>query len=107
MIQLPRNSTDEQILDVVRAWVELLAQERDEEAFQMLRYQPTELWSSEVIRNVITNYGFIEPCKDGATFKVTSLKNNPGGQAFHQVDWYGDDPNRPAEYLGMARLPCR
>jgi len=102
MIQLPRNSTDEQILDVVRGWVELLAQERYEEAFQMLRYQPTELWSPELIRNVITNYGFIEPRKDGARFKVTSLKDNLEGKAFHEVEWYGDDPNRPAEYLGMA-----
>ena len=102
MIQLPRNSTDEQILDVVRAWVELLAQERHEEAFQMLRYQSSELWSPELIKNVITNYGFIEPCADGAMFKVTSLKDNPGGKPFYEVYWYGADPNRPAEYLGMA-----
>ena len=102
MIRLPRNATDEQILDVVRQWVELLAQEKYEEAFRMLRYRPTELWSPELIKTVIANYGFIEPREDGATFKVTSLKDDPEGQVFHGVEWYGDDPNRPAEYLGMA-----
>ncbi len=102
MIRLPRNATDEQILDVIRAWVELLAQERYEDAFQMLRYHPAEHWSPALIRAVVTNYGFIEPRKDGATFKVTSLKDNPEGEAFHGVEWYGDDPNKPAEYLGVA-----
>jgi hypothetical protein len=102
MIRLPRNASDEQILDVIRAWVELLAQERYEEAFQMLLYHPAEHWSPELIKTIITNYGFIEPREDGATFKVTSLKDNPEGQPFHGVEWYGDDPNGPTEYLGMA-----
>ena len=53
-------------------------------------------------RTVITNYGFIEPHEDSATFKVTSLKANPAGKPFHGVEWYGDDTNKPAEYLGMA-----
>ncbi|MDQ3755574.1 MAG: hypothetical protein M3371_12690 [Acidobacteriota bacterium] len=102
MIRLPRNATDEQILDVVCTWVELLAQEKYEEAFQMLRYHSAEHWSPELIKTVISNYGFIEPLEHGAIFKVTSLKDDPEGQAFHEVEWYGDDPNRPAEYLGMA-----
>ena len=102
MIRLPRNATDEHILDVARRWVELLAQEKYEEAFQMLRYHSAEFWSPELIRTVITNYGFIEPREDGATFKVTSLENNPESQALHRVEWYGADPNRPADYLGMV-----
>ncbi len=102
MIRLRRDAADEQILDAIRAWVELLAQERYEEAFKMLRYHPAESWSPELIRTVITNYGFIEPREDGATFKVTSPKDNPEGKDFGGVQWYGDDPNRPAEYLGMA-----
>lgn len=102
MIRLPRNATDEQILDAVRAWVELLAQERYKEAFEMLRYHPADPWLPELIRAVVTNYGFIEPREDGAKFKVTSLKDNPAGNDFRDVQWYGDDPNRPAEYLGMA-----
>ena len=102
MIYLPRNATDKQILDVVRQWVELLAQENYEEAFRMLRYHPAANWSPELIKTVITNYGFIEHREDGAIFKVTSMEDNPEGQAFHGVEWYGDDPNKPAEYLGMA-----
>jgi hypothetical protein len=102
MIRLAREATDEQILDAIRAWVELLAQEKYEEAFGMLHYHPAEHWSPELIRTVITNYGFIEPREDGATFKVTSLKDNPKGKDFSGVQWYGDNPNRQSEYLGMA-----
>jgi hypothetical protein len=102
MIRLPRNATDEQILDLVRAWSELLAQERYEEAFQMLRYHPLKHWSPKLIRTVVTNYGSIEPREQGAKFRATPLNENSEGRVFHGVEWYGDDPNMPTEYLGMA-----
>lgn len=102
MIRLPRKASDEQILAAITAWVELLAQERYEDAFQMLRHIPDEHWSPELMKTVITNYGSTEPCADGAIFKITSPKDNPKGQVFHEVEWWGDDPNRPAEYVGMA-----
>ena len=79
-----------------------MAQEKYDEAFQMLRFHPMEHWSPELIETVIRNYGFIEPREDGLTFKVTSIKDASEGKAFYDVKWYGEDPNRPAEYLGMV-----
>jgi hypothetical protein len=102
MVKLPRQATNEQILEVIGAWVELLAQDRYEEAIQMLRHTSTSNWSPELIKTVISNYGFIEPRKDEKVFHVTSLKKNPAGNPFQEIEWYGDDPNRPQEYLGMV-----
>ena len=102
MVRLPRHVTDEQILDVIRSWVELLAQDRYDDALQMLRHSSTNEWSPELIKTVISNYGFIEPRQDANLFHVTSLKDNPSGESFEEVEWYGDDPNRPQEYLGMV-----
>ena len=101
MIRLPRNATDEQILDAVRAWVELLAQERYKEASEMLRYHPADPWSPELIRAVVTNYGFIEPREDGAKFKVTSLKDNPAGNNFRDVQWWARPLRTAASHPGQ------
>jgi len=100
MVKLEREATESQIFEVIRDWVELLSQDKYEEAFEMFRYHSTEYWSAELIRTVIKNYGFIEPREDGVTFKVTSLKENLTGQPFNEVQWWDDDPNRPAEYIG-------
>jgi hypothetical protein len=102
MIRLSPPASDEQVFDAVIAWVELLAQENYEAAFQMLRHRRDEHWSPELMKTVITNYGSIEPCSDGTIFKVTSPKDNPQGRDFHEIEWWEDDPNRPAEYVGIV-----
>jgi hypothetical protein len=102
MIKLPQHATDQQILDVIRDWVELLAQNHYEDAFQMLKHDASKDWSPELIRTVISNYGFIEPRKDEKVFRVTSIKEKPTGKPYQEVDWYGDDPDRPRQYLGMV-----
>jgi hypothetical protein len=100
MIRLPRQATDEQIFDAIREWIEVLAQERYEDAFHILQHSPSNHWSPPLIQTVIENYGSIEPLKDGAKFRVTSIRSNPVGNPMCEIEWYGDDPNKPQAYVG-------
>jgi len=101
MVHLPRQASDEEILAILNAWIELLAQGEDEAAFQMFCYAPDTHWSPKLIRTVITNYGFIEPLKDGSSYQVTSLTQTQG-QPFHEVDWWEPDSNTPARCVGIV-----
>jgi hypothetical protein len=100
MIRFPKQTTDEQIFDLIREWVEVLAQERYDDAFQMVRHSQDNHWSPQLIQTVIENYGSIEPRKDGAKFRVTSISSNPVGNPIYEIEWYVDDPNKPQEYVG-------
>ena len=77
MIILPLDAKDEDVLQVVCSWVELLAQGKYDEAYSLLTYAPGEGWTPELIRILIANYGSLEPFADGRTFHVTSLHDNP------------------------------
>ena len=75
MHTLPLDAKDEDVFRLVHAWVELLAQEKYVEAFDMLH--PQQGWTAEIMRALIVNYGSLEPMEDGRTFRVTSLGENP------------------------------
>jgi hypothetical protein len=98
MIRLPKQASDEQIFDLLREWVEVLAQGRYDEAFQMLRHPQNNRWSPQLIQTVIENYGSVEPRQNGAKFRVTSISGKPT----YDIEWYDDDPNRPQEYIGCC-----
>jgi hypothetical protein len=104
MIRFPKQTSDEQIFDLIREWVEVLAQERYDEAFQKVRPSQVNHWSPQLIQTVIENYGSVEPRKDGATFRVTSISGNPVGNPAYDIEWYEDDPNRPQEYIGYCGM---
>lgn len=92
MTILPHDASDEDILKVVREWVELLAQNRYEEAFALTGYASTDEWSPELLHLLTANYGDLEPRQDGETFEVTSLYDNPilpaGRKSSYQdVEW--------------------
>ena len=78
MKTLPITASDEDILQAVREWVDLLVSERYMDAFAYLYHPTEEYWTPDLIRIVITNYGSIEPHQDGRTFKVTSLRMATG-----------------------------
>ena len=85
---MPLNANDAQILEVVREWVELLAAEQYVRALEFV--DPGQAWTPALLRSVISNYGSVEPRKDGATFRVTSIGDAKGGPApRHEVDRQG------------------
>ena len=77
MITLTVDAKDDDLLQIVCSWVELLAQDKYDEAFAMLSYAPEEGWTPELVRSLVTNYGSLKPLADGRTFHVTSLHSNP------------------------------
>ena len=86
---LPPDASDSQILDAVRAWADALAAEDYAGALALVDARPH--WTAELLRTVITNYGSVEPNRDGTTYRVTSLGGARGGpEPRHEVDRDGD-----------------
>ena len=85
MIVLPKDATDEDIINVVRDFVNLLAKERYVEAFEMMYRNSKDEMSPELIKRLIEGYGFDESVKD--VFRVTSLEEMKNQEPEFQIDW--------------------
>ncbi len=82
---LPLNASDSQILDAVQDWAACLVAENYGEALALIDARPH--WTPELLRTVITNYGSIEPMRDGSKYRVTPLSTAHGGPTpRHEVD---------------------
>lgn len=90
MRAFPATASDEELLEAVDEWVELLAQERYGEA--LATFGSREHWTPELLRQVIRGYGFPEPHPSGTVFRVTSRRDAAGKQHYRQVDRW-PDPN--------------
>jgi hypothetical protein len=86
---LPRNASDSQILDAVRAWADALAAEDYAGALALVDALPH--WTPELLQTVVTNYGSVDAMRDGSTYRVTPLDAARGGPSpRHEVDRDGD-----------------
>lgn len=77
MRTVPVGASDDELLSVVRDWVELVAAGSFQAAVQLL-YLPADdyaagRWTAESLENYIGNYGFWEPLGDGRVVRVTPL----------------------------------
>lgn len=103
MVRLSKDATDEQILDVLRDWIELLAQDKYNEAFEMFRYGENSGWTPEHIRTWINNCTAWEPWDTGEVFKVTSLKEPISGKSYNcDVNWWDSPPPNCKECKGVV-----
>jgi hypothetical protein len=85
MLELPISASQEEVLEEVNKWVKALCDDDYEQACEFLHWPEwSQEWSVELIRKLITNYGSLEPRRDGQTFRVTdpSLAH---GRARHSV----------------------
>ncbi len=58
MKTLPLEASDQEILDAVREWVELLIEERYTDAYEFLSHEKSpNNWTPELIAALIHNYG--------------------------------------------------
>ncbi len=101
MILLPINASDEQLLELVRSWATLLANEDYRAAFELTDHDPYYRWTPELIQTVVQNYGSVEPLVDRAMFKVSPLDSAVGGPTPRQEVQRFENPRR----LGGERLP--
>jgi hypothetical protein len=96
MIRLPESANDLEILAIVYAWAEALSQEDYALAYEMTYHPVDDHIDENLIRQLIENYGFIEPMSDGSKFKVTTLDSGVGDlKPRHEVTRYdqSDEPN--------------
>ena len=75
---LPVDASDDQILDVCREWVELVAAGRFADAIDLLRvpstYDTSQRWTTESLQTYIGNYGSWEPPAAGRVVRITPLR---------------------------------
>lgn len=104
MIRLPPNANDEQILEVARNWIELLAADKYDEALNIFR--STDYagdWTPELLKTVISYYGSLEPYNSGEIFKVSSLTKEISGKPYQfRVEWFEFDEQRSSDFLGSV-----
>jgi len=90
-VLLRSSATDNDILSLVKRWVDALAREDYGSAYNMTAHEPYYEWTPQLIREVIEGYGLPDPHPDGP-FKVTPLKSAKGDLApRHEVDRF-DSP---------------
>src|SRR5688572_13674540 len=86
---LPPDASDSQILAAVRLWADMLAAADYAGALAMVDARPH--WTPELLRTVISNYGSVEPMRDGSTYRVTPPGTAHGGPTpRHGVERHGD-----------------
>lgn len=91
MIFVPREATDEQVLNIVRGWIDILADEDYESAFDAITaHGSQETWTPEFIKSSIKNYRSPEHYPGVEEFRVTNWRTAHGGNADAEqaVTWY-------------------
>jgi hypothetical protein len=101
MVVLRVDATDEEILGVVRRWVELLAAQDYAAAMDLTAHDEYYEWKPDLMRQVIEGYGLPEPHPRGP-FRVTPLAEASGGRKprHEVVRW--DPPEARPEHNAMA-----
>ena len=75
MILLPTDASNDEVLNIIRDWVERLVADDMEAAYAMLHHYTDEPWTSDFLRIWVSNYGSKTPFADGRTYHITSWKN--------------------------------
>ena len=91
---LPAEASDEEILDAVREWVGLLAEERYEEAYYFFVNEERDQgqWSPQFLKTLIRTYGFYDKQE---LYTVTPMEKTTGGlEPTHAVHQYNDKERR-------------
>ncbi|MDQ3683981.1 MAG: hypothetical protein M3430_00060 [Acidobacteriota bacterium] len=107
MLVLPRNSTDADIFKAVRAFVELLAQDRYVEAYEMAHHEPEREWTPALMKSVVLGYGLVDEVfkfEDGTNPQVTSPKDvqEPELEQRHEVTWLDKSPINFPSFVGYV-----
>lgn len=106
MLVLSEDSTDAEILDAVRAFVELLAEEKYSDAYEQFLPASDRELTPEVIKALIEGYGYAEPVEDNdePPLRVTSLSQMKESEPKdrQQIEWFGFHTARDPRILGAA-----
>lgn len=98
MKTLPLDASDADVLEVVREWVGLLAEERYRDACDFLFQEGDDphAWTPELIETLITNYGSLYSYDENMAFKITPL-NDTQGEPGYDIERF--EEGRPEGYV--------
>lgn len=88
--------TDGAVFAVIERWVGLLVARKYADALGM--FTVSEHWTPDLLRNVLRNYGFIEPHPKGTTFSVTPIGTAAGDGPRFSVTWFDKPTGSPVGY---------
>ena len=94
MKTLSIDANDAEILEALDEWVQLLAEERYQDAYDFLYHESGDILTPELIKTAINNYGYAEPHWSGKTFKV-ALPVGGGEEELlgnGEVEWEEESP---------------
>ena len=94
MILLSKEATSKEILGLVHRWVNLLADEKYEQAYKLTDHDDYYKWTPRLIQAVIEGYGLPEPRENGVVFKVTPIETAKGEKPpCHEVNFLDTSKN--------------
>ena len=104
------NAKDQEIIDLLEEWTELLAQEKYAEALDMLSPDPEQHWTPELLESDVYGYGCPGYTREEAArefgradYKITSLRSSPyREQILQRIDIERFTPKSRPEQLGMV-----
>lgn len=90
MVILSKDSLEIDVINFVRKFVNLLAEEKYVEAFEMTYNNLEREMSPDLIKALIEGYGFAEPVENNTEppLRVTHLSKMNVPEPKHQIDWY-------------------
>ncbi len=94
MIYVPRDATNDEVLDIIRTWVDILATGDYEAAFTaIISDAESETWTPYFLKIAVEGYRSPEFYPDTERFQVTDWRTAQGGnsEAIQEVTWY--EPN--------------
>jgi hypothetical protein len=96
---LPKDSTENDIINFIGDFVNLLAEEKYVEAFEMTYQDSKYEMSSEMIKQLIKRYGFIDGEFDESC-RVTSLDKMKSQTPRIDIIWYESVDNKIPREIG-------
>ncbi len=95
----PKTASDENLLEGVKKWVDLLAEDAFADAFNFTAHDSYYSWTSEQIRSVIAGYG--HPHELGAhEYRISKISETRGGTSPRwEVDRWQDA--KPSSRVGF------
>lgn len=108
---LGTDATDDEVLDLCRLWIELVATDRVEEAIDLLwvppHYDESQHWTADSLQTYIENYGSWSPMVDGSKWRLTSMQTamvpdrHAGSRPSADLIRYRDDPHGGTAWLDV------
>jgi hypothetical protein len=102
VLTFPQTASDEELLDGVKMWVDMLAEERFPEAYQLTAHDSHYAWTPDLIRSVVVGYGL--PHESGNhEYRISKICEARGGPSPRwEVDrWQDTEPRYRVGFISF------